>query len=71
MGFDRLAANIDKATLKQCSGRLDSSLAAEKPTLQFKYEMLLQQFHGGLDEKQRAALCLGWDDFLRLKVDNN
>lgn len=36
-----------------------------------KSETLVKQLYGSLDEKQRAALCLGWDDSLRLKVDNN
>ncbi len=34
-------------------------------------ETLVQQLHGSLNETQRAALCLPYDDPLRLKVDNN
>ncbi len=62
---------IHQGTRTLAAGWLGSSLAAEKPTPLPKSETLVQQLHGSLDEKQRAALCLGWDDPLRLKVDNN
>lgn len=34
-------------------------------------ETLVQQLYGSLDEGQRSAICLPWEDPLRLKVDNN
>ena len=45
------------------------ALAAKAPAA--TSETLVQQLHGSLNATQRAALCLPYDDPLRLKVDNN
>jgi hypothetical protein len=60
---------LKQSTLALSAGWLNTTLAEEKTLPQS--ETLVQQLYGSLDEKQRAALCLGWDDPLRLKVDNN
>ncbi|HYF36151.1 MAG TPA: hypothetical protein VD994_12735, partial [Prosthecobacter sp.] len=53
------------------AGWLGSVLAAEKTAGAPKSETLVQQLYGSLKEEQRAAICLPWNDSLRLKVDNN
>lgn len=54
------------------AGWLGSVLAADKaPAAGPKSETLVQQLYGSLKEEQRKALCLPWNDALRLKVDNN
>lgn len=60
---------LKQSTQALSAGWLSTTLAEEKTLPQS--ETLVQQLYGSLDEKQRAALCLGWDDPLRLKVDNN
>lgn len=50
---------------------LSSGFAAEATPKAPASETLVQQLFGSLDEAQRAAICLPWDDPLRLKVDNN
>lgn len=53
------------------AGWLGSVLAAEKTVAAPKSETLVQQLYGSLKDEQRTALCLPWNDPLRLKVDNN
>ncbi len=53
------------------AGWLGSSFAAEGGAKLPASETLVQQLYGSLDETQRSAICLPWDDPLRLKVDNN
>ncbi len=50
-------------------GGLIGSQAAAAP--KSSPETLVQQLHKSLNEPQTAALCLPYDDPLRLKVDNN
>ena len=50
---------------------LGSSFAEEAAAKLPASETLVHQLYGSLDETQRAAICLPWDDPLRLKVDNN
>lgn len=50
-------------------GGLIGSQATAAP--QSASETLVQQLHKSLNETQTAALCLPYDDPLRLKVDNN
>lgn len=50
-------------------GGLIGSQAAAAP--KSSPETLVQQLHKSLNEHQTAALCLPYDDPLRLKVDNN
>lgn len=50
-------------------GGLIGSQAAAAP--KSSPETLVQQLHKSLNETQTAALCLPYDDPLRLKVDNN
>lgn len=52
--------------LASLCGSLPASAAAQPSS-----ETLVQQLHKSLNETQRAALCLSYDDPLRLKVDNN
>jgi len=53
------------------AGWLGSSFAQEAAAKLPTSETLVHQLYGSLDEAQRAAICLPWDDPLRLKVDNN
>ncbi|GEP40711.1 hypothetical protein BGE01nite_00020 [Brevifollis gellanilyticus] len=50
---------------------LGSSFAEEGGAKMPASETLVQQLYGSLDEGQRSAICLPWEDPLRLKVDNN
>lgn len=45
--------------------------ASAAPAGRPRSETLVQQLYGSLKEPQRQALCFGWDDPRRLKVDNN
>lgn len=62
---------LQHSTQALAAGWLGSALAENAAPAQPKSETLVHQLHGSLDEKQRAALCLPWDNPLRLKVDNN
>jgi hypothetical protein len=50
---------------------MGTSLASQASGVLPASETLVQQLFGSLDETQRAAICLPWEDPLRLKVDNN
>lgn len=50
------------------SGLIGSSASA---ALKASSDTLVQQLHKSLNETQTTALCLAYDDPLRLKVDNN
>lgn len=52
-------------------GLLSAPALAAKKTAAARSETLVQQLHASLNETQRAALCLPYNDPLRLKVDNN
>lgn len=64
---------LQRSTQALAATWLGSSLAAEseKAAALPKSETLVKQLYGSLDEKQRASICLPWNDSLRLKVDNN
>ena len=48
-----------------------SGLPANAASSPATSETLVQQLHKSLNDTQRAAICLSYDDPLRLKVDNN
>jgi Protein of unknown function (DUF3500) len=62
---------IQQSTQALAAGWLGSSFAEEAAAKIHASETLVHQLYGSLDESQRAAICLPWDDPLRLKVDNN
>jgi hypothetical protein len=53
------------------AGWMGTSLASQTSEVLPASETLVHQLFGSLDETQRTAICLPWDDPLRLKVDNN
>jgi hypothetical protein len=57
------------ASLAGWVGGLDAAAAPAKTVA--ASETLVQQLYGSLNEVQQKALCLPYDDPLRLKVDNN
>lgn len=62
---------LQHSTQALAASWLASGFSAEVPSKLPASETLVQQLYGSLDETQRAAICLPWEDPLRLKVDNN
>ncbi|WP_146848205.1 DUF3500 domain-containing protein [Brevifollis gellanilyticus] len=62
---------LQQSSQALAAGLLGSSFAEEGGAKMPASETLVQQLYGSLDEGQRSAICLPWEDPLRLKVDNN
>lgn len=62
---------LTQGTAAALGGLLSAPAFAAKAKKAADSETLVKQLHASLNETQRAALCLPYDDPLRLKVDNN
>ncbi len=62
---------LTQGTAAAIGGLLSTPALAAKAKKAADSETLVKQLHASLNETQRGALCLPYDDPLRLKVDNN